>query len=470
MAATGGEPTLLTDRYSLPAELGLGNGELAQVDGRFSQAHMLPGSKTVLFQASRSADPTTAAIIAFDIATATQKMVLMDAMDPRYVQTGHLLFMRRGTLMAIGFDLERVEVHGEAVIILEDVMQSIFMPSLAADYGAAQVALSASGDLAYELGGGSPVKRETAVRVYSTGDTVALDIEPRDFTWFRVSPDGNRLAFSAGAAARNEIWVHDLRRGRGYTERVHDGGAMEWSPDGRFLAFSAIVGSAKRNIYSLPVDGSSEPERLAPSEGAQTMTSWSSEGVIAFVEPNVSGEGGFDIWMIPPDGAPAPFFTSADHEADATFSPDGRWLAYVSDRNGPRAVYVRPYPGPEPATLIVGGGAENPAWSSDGRQIYYIQASSDSVNSGRVLMAVDVIPGNEFQVGRPVALIAPWRLSVAYSRGYDVFPDGSFVTRVAEEDIVDRESLMAQRLEEFGATELHVVLNWAEELKERVPN
>ena len=85
-------------------------------------------------------------------------------------------------------------------------------------------------------------------------------------------------------------------------------------------------------------------------------------------------------------------------------------------------------------------------------------------------LPIEVTPGEDFRVGRPVPLIAPWRLWVAFSRGYDVFPDGSIVTRVAEEDMLDRGSLMAQRLAEFGTTELHVWLNWAEELKERVPN
>ena len=98
----------------------------------------------------------------------------------------------------------------------------------------------------------------------------------------------------------------------------------------------------------------------------------------------------------------------------------------------------------------------NPVWSPDDRQIYYIQPSPN------VLMAVDVTPGDEFQAGRPTPLIAPWARRDPV-RDYDVFPDGSFVTTVA----VDAGRTFVER---FGATELHIVLNWFEELKARVGN
>ena len=127
------------------------------------------------------------------------------------------------------------------------------------------------------------------------------------------------------------------------------------------------------------------------------------------------------------------------------------------------------YSGPEPATLISGDGGTNAAWSPDGRQIYYRQPSGPGV-----LMAVDVTPGDEFQAGRPALLIDPWTSNYGPVRAYDVFPDGSFVTVVRDQDISqaggDGGSILSRRLEQFGATELHVVLNFFEELKARVPN
>ncbi len=156
--------------------------------------------------------------------------------------------------------------------------------------------------------------------------------------------------------------------------------------------------------------------------------------------------------MLPPDGSPEPFFTSEAAEAYPTFSPDGNWLAYTSNQSGRREVYVRPYPGPEPATLISGDGGGNVAWSPDGRHIYY--------NQGTVLMAVDVTLGDEFQAGRAAPLIDPWTFDLRPVRGYDVFPDGSFVTAVEADDGSYRER--------FGVTEFHVILNFFEELKQRM--
>ena len=275
------------------------------------------------------------------------------------------------------------------------------------------------------------------------------------YSLFRVSPDGNRLAFSARSRGSTQIWVHDLTRGT--DDPLNAGGfingPVEWSPDGRFLAFSSDRDGDVPNMYRLAVDGSGEPERLARSDQVQYVASWSSEDVIAFLEGN-------DIWILPPDGSPAPFFESEANDWDATFSYDGRWIAYRSDRSGRQEVYVRPYPAAEPATLISTDGGTNPTWSPEDRQIFYRQPTGAGPP---VLMAVDVTPGDEFQADRPTPLIDPWPNALSPVRRYDLFPDGSFVTGTS----VGSPPVEPERLR---ATELHVILNWTEELKERVPN
>ena len=179
---------------------------------------------------------------------------------------------------------------------------------------------------------------------------------------------------------------------------------------------------------------------------------WSTQGVIMYLEAG-------DLWAVAPGEEPVPFFESEASERFATFSPDGRWVAYTSNQSGREEVYVRPYPGPEPAFLVSGGGGSHPAWSPDGRTLFFLAPG----NGERVMMSVDVDSGDTFRAGRATPLIDPWPYGTfAPSRGYDVMPDGSFLIYqdADTEDIGDA----------VEADELHIVLNWFNELQERVPD
>jgi serine/threonine-protein kinase len=421
----------------------------------YSQPHMLPGSKALLVQSRSGADPEQAEIVAVDVATGNETPVLSNAMDPRYVPTGHLLFMRQGTLLAIGFDPSRLEVRGEPVTMIEDVMHAVFMGNTGLESGAAQVAVSAAGHLAYARGGVRPEPPIRVMRMTPAGDTVPLGMDPRRYVQLRVSPDGSKLAYTVGPGSHREIWVRDLARG--VQQRLPTGGfanwPLEWSPDGRSLVFSSDRDQANKNIYRLAADGSGEPKRLAESDRPQLVGSVSSDGVIAYLEDG-------DIWVLPPDGAPRPFFMSDAFEAYPTFSPNGRFLAFTSNVSGRDEVYVRPYPGPEPAIPISPDGGSNVAWSRDGRQIYYV-LSVDSPPR-RVLMAVDVRLGNDLQFGRAVSLIDPWRPAHYPVRGYDELADGSFLAQVLLDG--DRDAWIRRN----RATEVHVIWNFFEELNARV--
>jgi serine/threonine-protein kinase len=448
VAASGGAPELLAAGERLS-----GSGA-----GSYAQPQMLPGSRTLLFHRFSSIDPAGAEIVSLDLASGSQTTVLTNGTAPYYITAGYLLFMRQGTLMAVAFDLDEVRVDGEPVTVLEDVMHALEMPNPLFMTGAPQLAISPSGHIAYAAGGMYPEGRSVAVRVTGDGEVALLELEPQGYLTFRMSPDGDRLAFTAGPGSAKRIFLLDFANG--VTRRASIGGYMNnwpaWSPDGQSIAFSSNhedPESGILSIYRLASDLSGDPERLASSGESQLMSSWSSEGVIVYMQ---GGQGDFDIWVLPPGGEPEPFLATDANEEYASFSPDGRWLAHTSNESGRAEVYVRPYPGPGPATQISSTGGSAPAWSPDGSRLYF--RSGD-----RMMMVVDVDAGARFQAGRATPLL-DWEPygGGAVVRAYDVLADGAFIVSRSDDEVGSRQ---ANRVEEF-----HVVLNFFEELRERVPN
>ena len=169
-------------------------------------------------------------------------------------------------------------------------------------------------------GNGYPEIRGSALLITSTGDTVHLDMDPREYINFRVSPDGTRLAAVSRHGEESKIWVHDLDTG--VSSRMNTGSfanwPLAWSPS-QWLAFSSDRDGAIANMYKVRVDGSGEPVRFAQSDEDQVVSSWSSQGVIVWL--GAEGSDPWDIWVLPPDGDPAPFFTSGAEERYPTFPP-----------------------------------------------------------------------------------------------------------------------------------------------------
>jgi serine/threonine-protein kinase len=202
----------------------------------------------------------------------------------------------------------------------------------------------------------------------------------------------------------------------------------------------------------MSADGSGEVERLTESDRNQEPSSWSSDGVLAFVE-------GRDIWVLRLEGDRKPelFLGSDSRKRWPVFSPDGKWLAYGSDETGRYEVYVRPFPAGEPVYRISTDGGRAPLWSPDGRELFYRTDPTEFRNQDK-MMVVEVTTGSTFTRGRPRVLFDQSYGETSHARSYDLTPDGgAFVMiteRVAEPDPV---------------TQIHVVLNWTEELKRLVP-
>ena len=217
----------------------------------------------------------------------------------------------------------------------------------------------------------------------------------------------------------------------------------------------------------MPLDGSVPPERLVTRDVETIPNSWSSTGVIAYVEDQR------DIWMLPPGGEPVPFLTTDALETHPSFSPDGQWVAYLSNATGRNEVYVRPYPGPGAALQISGNSGNEPAWSPDGRRLYY--RSPGATSGTRLLKFVDITIDTDkvpspMQAGREAVLIEPWPyVGTVTTRSFDVAPDGSFIAikRGNSDAANPGESSVAMSRRLYAVPELQIVLNFAEELRVR---
>jgi eukaryotic-like serine/threonine-protein kinase len=267
----------------------------------------------------------------------------------------------------------------------------------------------------------------------------------------RLSPDGRRVA-AVISEQESQIWLYDLSR-ETLTRFTFEGNlnnAPVWTPDGKRIAFESKK-EGPPNIFWQLADGSGGLERLTTSEYVNAPTSWSQDGqLMAFIELNPTT--GFDIWVMRlSDRKAQPFLRTRFNETAPRFSPDGRWLAYISDESGRFEIYVQPYPGPGGKWQISTDGGMDPVWNPNGKELFY--------RSTNKMMAVDIATQPSFVAGKPRMLFegqyVPPPVPIS---NYDVSPDGQRFLM-----------LKPSEQEQAAPTQINVVLNWFEELKRRVP-
>ena len=263
---------------------------------------ILPGGRAVLFTVTHTPLPTwdDTEIVAQSLATGERTVVMRGGADGRYLRSGHLLYLRRGTLMAAPFDLERRAVTGGAVALIADVMQAANTPAEAADSGAGQFSVSDTGSLLYVPGGLFPSPERSLVWVdRTTGKAQPLALPARAYLSPRISPDGRRVVM--WTQGDRNIWLHDLVRGTltPMTSEARNARAI-WTPDGTRVTYGSTAGGAE-NLFWKPADGSAPVERLTTSDRLQIAASWSPDGkTLAFVENRT--ETGDDILLLPVHG------------------------------------------------------------------------------------------------------------------------------------------------------------------------
>jgi serine/threonine-protein kinase len=269
----------------------------------------------------------------------------------------------------------------------------------------------------------SPQPR-TLVWVDRAGVEQALGAPARLYSNPRISPDGRRLAITAGEPNAEHIWVCDLPACGNLTQFTTQGTTNDiatWTPDGRRLAFYSNMQAGPAAAYWQMADGSGMPERLTPPiPVAQHLRAFSPNGQIG-VMYHATPATGPDIWLLRlNDRTEFPFLATPAVEGGARYSPDGNWLAYMSTESGGAQIYVQELPGERRKKQVSTQGGVQPIWHPKGGEVYYRE------ERGRV-MAVSVTTAPTLSVGQPRVVVDRqyWTTPVGLTnQSYDLSPDG----------------------------------------------
>ena len=403
---------------------------------------LVSGQTDVVFARSPAGDADDTQIAVFSLESGAARSLINRAISPRYSPTGHLLFARGSVLHAIEYDPARGETTGSEQEVKSDVA--------AGSLGVSHYAVGGGGVLAYVAGKAMSSEFEL-VWVDRNGEVVGTAHQGRRYSDPRLSPDGGRVALTVTEGPSLDVWMLDLERNTLEPQTRHPGEDFNalWSPDGSSLAISSEIGEDRGEpgpaLAWIPeLGGAMEQLVFTPEKGAlEFPTSWSHDGRSIVVTTHRQGRSA-DIALFSLDGERKliPLVETAAAERGARVSPDGAWLAYVSNASGRDEILIQPFPGPGTASQVSTDGGFEPVWSRDSRELFY--------RSGLDVMVVDVAPGPELFLSRPQRLFTG-RFERALVGGgganFDVSLDG-------------RRFLMVKRKETVQPTVIHVVLNW----------
>ncbi len=425
---TGGAPETIT----VPVQ--------AQGEWWHYQPEPLPSGRGVLFTVGRGGGGSLD-IAVVDLQSRVHRVLIRGGVSPRYAASGHLIYVRAdGTLMAAPFDQDKLALTGEAVPLAEQVG----MPQ---EIGMQDLAVSPTGTLVYAWNTGMS---KELVWVARDGRTTPIDPAwHARFKSFALSPSGTELAVGVQEAGATNIWIKRLDRGPAAMLGSEGGDVPAWTPNGQGVTFvsSRLRSNANLDLWVARADGTELPRLLWHDARSIEDAGYSRDGQWLVYRT------GFDLFAVRTSGdtTPIPLVATRFLESSPRLSPDGRWLAYTSSESGDLAVYVRPFPNVASGKWRVstGGSSADPAWSRDGRELFYKNGHGE-------LVAVTVLPGATFAVGGQRALFKYDEYENYWNvRDYDVSPDG-------------RRFVMIRKVGK-RRDELIVVENFFEELKERPP-
>jgi serine/threonine-protein kinase len=406
--------------------------------------HVLPDNETILFTVWNDTGFETGQIVAQSLTTGERRPLVTGGSYPRFLPTGngtsgYLIYARASGLLAAPFDTARAELIGSPVPILDGVVTNLS--------GGAHVSFSPSGSLTYVAGGLAEAARVVAV-VDRNGTARTLATIAGMSLYYQVSPDGKRLVRSNPAGPDRDIWIHDLERDTA-TRLTYGNNSSRpiWTPDGKRIAFSA--GLPDPNIFWKSADGTGSDERLTTSPNTQFAGAFSPDGKqLVYVE--YSPTDASDIWVLTLDGdrTPRPFLRTPFVENEVALSPDGRWLTYQSNESGRFEIYVQRFPagGRKMQISTDGGGA--PQWARNGREILYRNQNRMMAVTVREPAPADSV--SDLQIEKPRVLFEG-----GYEPVFSLTPDERFV-------------MIRNVREEFAPASVNVVLGWMDELRRAV--
>jgi serine/threonine protein kinase/Tol biopolymer transport system component len=361
-----------------------------------------------------------------------RKVLIEGATGGRYLPSGHLAYTRNGTLFVVGFDAERLEVKGTPIPVIEGVMTG-------ASNGDADFAVSNNGTLVFQPGTLTSFQRNL-VWMDRSGKATNITPDVKPYASPALSPDGKHIALTLEGSTF-DVWVYDLERDA--LTKVSFGGddyQPLWSPDGKMLAYSSSK-SGHMQLYLKHGVLQGEESMLTDGPETKALCAWTPDGrEMIFGRQNK--DTGWDIYAVTVEGdhKVRPLVVAPFNQGRAHVSPDGKWMAYVSDESGQGEVFVQSLSDPNTRVQISTEGGTDPRWAGHNELLY---------RSKTRLMSVKFSPGGELSPGKPVLLFedkAAWT-------GYDVAPDGRLV-------------VVRDATDNAAGTQINVVLHWFEELKQ----
>ena len=412
VSAAGGAPSPL---------IRLADGEAMQ---RWPQ--MLPGSKAVLFTSLGSGSSVfdAAQIVVQTLPDGPRTVLAKNAYFGRYARSGHVLYVQQGTLFAAPFDVNRLELTGAGVPAVEALLSTNAN-------GSAQLTISDNGTVAH-ISGATVSSAAPIEWLDASGKTTPLRSTAADWSSPSFSPDGTRLAVDISDGSQVDVWVYDWARDT-LSRLTFDKGddvRPSWTPDGRRIVFASKRGEkGEQNLFWQRADGTGDVQPLTDGPNVKYGGSFHPSGkYLAFTEirPGTSS----DVMILPIEGdeatgwkpGKATAFLAAPYiEGSPQFSPDGRWIAYISNESGRNEIYVRPFPGPGGKWQISNGDADDPNWSRTKRELLFL-----STATSRIMRAPYIVEGDSFRAEKPQL----WSDGIITgrprppSRDFDLHPDG----------------------------------------------